>query len=146
MCERPAAGMSFDISRYLVLLAHPDSRARGQLQAKLHAADIDVVLVADGMQAWQALNAMPERYDAVVLDGGLAGLSASELVRRLRECPATAALPAVLLGVAEPPGSASPPSPGAAAIHVQHAPPAEEPLGALRVAIEDYRARLNRAP
>lgn len=138
--------MSFDISRYLVLVAHPDSHAGGLIEAMLHAADIDAVLVADGIEAWQVLNTAPEPYDAVVLHCELSGTSASELVHRLRECPATAALPAVLLGAAEPPGFADPPAPGAVAIRLHHAPPAEQLLGALRVAIEDYRARLDRAP
>jgi len=132
LCRSRVSVVSFDISRYLVLLAHPDRHTRTRLQAMLQAADIDAVLVADGMQAWRALDATPEHYDAVLLDHGLSGMSAIEIVRRLRDCAATAALPALFVDGADLAGPDAPPDDA-------------ELLGALKVAIEDYRSRFDRA-
>lgn len=89
--------MSFDISRYCVLVADDDPLTLKLAAEILHAADYDIERVADGEAAWAAILADPERFDAVVLDRRMPGLSGVEVLKRMKGQVATRDIPVVLL-------------------------------------------------
>ena len=89
-----AAGMPRPPRR--ILLVEDDRFQRKAAEAKLRARGFDVVLAEDGEEALQAL-AGPVRPDLVLLDLIMPKLSGFEVLRRLKEDPATAGIPVIVL-------------------------------------------------
>lgn len=85
---------SFDAPhRARVLVADDDSGVRSVCRVILQSAGFDVDLVADGYAARRALEA--ERYDLLLTDNHMPGLSGLELIDELRA--AHADLPVILM-------------------------------------------------
>ncbi len=82
-------------SRPRVLVADESMTARVLQKNLLEAQGYEVILVADGAHARQALE--EQGFDLLVCDGNLPGLPGQELLAWLREREATAHLPVILL-------------------------------------------------
>lgn len=78
-----------------VLIVEDSAATRRYLAALLERAGLDTVEAADGAAALEAVRVAAP--DAILLDQVLPDLSADDLVRRLRELPATAATPIVAI-------------------------------------------------
>ena len=87
-----------------VLVADDDPDIVGLLRIRLEKAGHEVVTAADGEQAWSAV--CERAPDLAVLDVTMPRLDGLALTRRLREAPATAALPIVVLTAAVQPADA----------------------------------------
>ena len=57
----------------------------------------------DGEQAWQLLSALPERFDAVLLDRMMPGIDGIEVLRQLKSHPQAARIPVILQTAAAAP-------------------------------------------
>lgn len=68
-----------------VLLVEDSEIVAGATQLMLESFGHEVALVTDGQAAWVELSKYPERYEIVLSDLNLPGISGVELVRRLRE-------------------------------------------------------------
>jgi diguanylate cyclase (GGDEF)-like protein len=78
-----------------VLVVEDDDATRGALHALLDDAGYDCDEVADGERAVDAMR--DARFDLVLLDLGLPGMSGAEVHRQLRQDPRTRFLPIVFL-------------------------------------------------
>jgi DNA-binding response OmpR family regulator len=78
-----------------VLVADDDEDILQLVSFRLERAGYTVVTAADGQQALAA--AREHQPDLAVLDVMMPGLNGYEVTRRLREDPATAAIPVILL-------------------------------------------------
>jgi CheY-like chemotaxis protein len=81
-----------------VIVGHEVPAVARTLAALLKQAGMAPVLVKSGEQVLQACDAaLPARPDAVVLDVGIPGVLAFEVIEQLRSAPATRSLPIILL-------------------------------------------------
>jgi DNA-binding response OmpR family regulator len=78
-----------------IVVADDDPVLRALLQMKLQAEGHSVTLTCDGDEALRVASTTPP--ELLVLDVVMPGLDGLEVTRRLREQPATASLPIVLL-------------------------------------------------
>jgi DNA-binding response OmpR family regulator len=78
-----------------VLVAEDDADIRELVAYKLHEAGHQVVGVADGLAAVAAARA--EAPDVAIVDVSMPGLSGIQVCSALREHPATAGIPVILL-------------------------------------------------
>jgi DNA-binding response OmpR family regulator len=79
----------------LVLVADDEADIASLVAASLRRAGLDVVTAANGEDALEI--ALARRPDACVLDIMMPNVNGYEVVRRLKEEPATAGIPLVLL-------------------------------------------------
>lgn len=79
-----------------VLVVDDDLAVLGELSRALRAAGHAVTTARDGLAALEQATAAPP--DAVLADVVMPGLNGFQLCRRLRQHPATAQLPVVLMG------------------------------------------------
>ncbi len=87
-----------------VLVVDDEPTIRTLIAAALHARGYRVFQAADGIQAIDI--ATTYRPDLILLDVALPLLSGHEVCRRLRQSPATASTPVLLLsGIASPAGA-----------------------------------------
>ncbi len=89
--------VSFDISRYTILIADDDAIGLAVASDILHEQDIDVVAVTSGDAAWRELVAAPGRYDAIVLDRTMPGLSGLAVLEKVKAGAETRDIPVILL-------------------------------------------------
>ena len=82
-----------------------------QFLSELLVSEYAVETAMDGEQAWEAI--LQKRPDVVLSNVNMPVLSGPALVQRIRELPATAAVPVLLLSAQ--PGTAARPGSGAAA-------------------------------
>jgi DNA-binding response OmpR family regulator len=78
-----------------VLLCDDESHILRAAEFKLSRAGYDVSTAANGLEAWEAIQA--DRPDILVTDLQMPEMDGLELSRRLRECPATHDLPILML-------------------------------------------------
>ena len=78
-----------------ILVADDESHILHVVSLKLRNAGFDVVTACDGQEALEL--AAAERPDLVITDYHMPQLSGLELCRKLKEDPATAAIPAIML-------------------------------------------------
>ena len=78
-----------------VLLCDDEAHILRAAQIKLSHAGYDVSTAADGQEAWEAIAANPP--DILVTDLQMPRMDGLELSRRVRETPATAHLPILML-------------------------------------------------
>jgi EAL domain-containing protein (putative c-di-GMP-specific phosphodiesterase class I)/CheY-like chemotaxis protein len=78
-----------------ILVVDDDVTIRDLLATCLRRAGFEVLQSASGELALEVLAA--DKVDLVVLDGGLPGISGTDVVRILRQTPLTASLPVILL-------------------------------------------------
>jgi two-component system, OmpR family, alkaline phosphatase synthesis response regulator PhoP len=78
-----------------VLLCDDEAHILRAAQIKLSHAGYDVSTAADGQEAWEAILANPP--DILVTDLQMPRMDGLELSRRVRETPATADLPILML-------------------------------------------------
>lgn len=78
-----------------VLVAEDDDLIAELIGHKLQSRGAEVGIVADGAEAWERIQA--ERPNLVILDGMLPSLDGLEVLRRIREDPALAGLPVIML-------------------------------------------------
>ena len=78
-----------------VLLCDDEAHILRAAQIKLSHAGYDVSTAADGQEAWESILASPP--DLLVTDLQMPRLDGLELSRRVRETPATAHLPILML-------------------------------------------------
>ena len=78
-----------------VLLCDDETHILRAAQIKLSHAGYDVSTAADGQEAWESILASPP--DLLVTDLQMPRLDGLELSRRVRETPATAHLPILML-------------------------------------------------
>ena len=100
----PALPLKTATGRPKILLVEDDPAMRRYLSVVLQRAGFAIVATGDGLEAVEL--AMTHPIDAVVTDGMLPGLDGRELCRYLRQHPATAHVPTILLsgltvGIAE---------------------------------------------
>lgn len=62
----------------------------------LEDSDYRIETAADGRQAWDLLEADPERFDVVLLDRMMPGLSGTEVLARIKQHPMLASVPVIL--------------------------------------------------
>ena len=79
----------------LVLVADDDPDIQDLVAFKLTQAGFDVTCVGDGLEAWDVFVDSPP--DLMVLDVMMPSLDGLEATRRLRDDPATADIPVILL-------------------------------------------------
>jgi CheY-like chemotaxis protein len=79
----------------LILVADDESHIRSVVSLKLSNAGYDVATAADGQEALELATA--RRPDLIITDYHMPHLSGLELCQRLKESPATAGIPAILL-------------------------------------------------
>lgn len=89
--------MSFDISRYTVLVAADDATALADVAAVLRRADFDVVVVRSSDAALRELAAEPGRYDAIVLDCVVPEINALAVLREAKASVPAGDIPIVML-------------------------------------------------
>lgn len=78
-----------------VLVAEDDDLIADLIGHKLRLKKFEVEIVADGAEAWERIRTgWPH---VVILDGMLPGLDGLEVLRRMREDPALATIPVVML-------------------------------------------------
>ena len=82
-------------SRGRVLVVEDETALRGLLRDVLRARGVEVLEAADGADA--VAKAVKERPDLVLLDIGMPGLDGVEALRALKQDPATAGRPVVML-------------------------------------------------
>jgi len=78
-----------------VLVAEDDDLIADLIGHKLRLKKFEVEIVADGAEAWERIRT--GRPHVVILDGMLPGLDGLEVLRRMREDPALATIPVVML-------------------------------------------------
>jgi len=86
-------------SQICVLLAEDDRALRRFLQVLLERAGYNVITAADGLEAMKIVVTTP--VDVVVTDAVMPNLSGHEFCRFLRNSPALAQLPVILLSALE---------------------------------------------
>jgi CheY-like chemotaxis protein len=86
-------------SQICVLLAEDDRALRRFLQVLLERAGYKVITAADGLEAMKIVVTTP--VDVVVTDAVMPNLSGHEFCRFLRNSPALAQLPVILLSALE---------------------------------------------
>ena len=78
-----------------ILIADDDIISRRVLEVTLRKWGYDLVVTCDGRQAWEAI--LEFRPDVLLLDVMLPGVDGFEVCHRLRQEPATAKVPIVLV-------------------------------------------------
>lgn len=78
-----------------VLVAEDDDLIAELIGHKLQLRGAAVDIVADGAEAWERIRTDPPHL--VILDGMLPGLDGLEVLRRIREDPALADMPVIML-------------------------------------------------
>lgn len=78
-----------------VLVAEDDDLIADLIGHKLRLKGFEVEIVADGADAWERIRT--GRPHVVILDGMLPGLDGLDVLRRMREDPALATIPVVML-------------------------------------------------
>jgi CheY-like chemotaxis protein len=97
--SRPGTGLS---ARVLLALTEPDeSQHCGKF---LRARDLQVVETSDGIDA--LVKALSNKFDAIVADAGLPGITGPELCRVIRQDPWTRDIPFILTTKDRPTASA----------------------------------------
>jgi CheY-like chemotaxis protein len=82
-----------------VLAAEDNLAMAGVIRFNLEKAGFDVTVAKTGTKAWELLNTF--RFDAVVSDFQMPGMTGGELCERIRRTPRLANLPVVLLTAKE---------------------------------------------
>ena len=82
-------------SKPLVLVADDDAEVAGLVAISMRRAGFNVVTAANGEQAIE--EALEHAPDACILDIMMPNMNGYEVVRRLKEEPATAEIPIILL-------------------------------------------------
>src|SRR5262249_49438110 len=78
-----------------VLVVDDDPVVRRVLCSMLRTAGYDAVPAADGQEAWDTLS--QDAFDIVVTDRSMPGMGGIALLRAIRQSPAHATLPVVML-------------------------------------------------
>ena len=78
-----------------ILVADDESHILHVVSLKLRNAGYRVVTAADGQEAWEM--ALQERPDLLITDYHMPQMSGLELCRKLKQDPATACIPAIML-------------------------------------------------
>lgn len=78
-----------------VLIADPDPDILDLLRDALELEGLDCLLASDGPAALALAHA--RRLGLVIVEAGLPGISGAEICRRLRQDPATATVPVLML-------------------------------------------------
>jgi DNA-binding response OmpR family regulator len=87
-------------SQICVLLAEDDRALRRYLEVLLERAGYKVITAADGLEAMKL--AVTTKIDVVVTDAMMPNLNGHEFCRFLRNSPALAQLPVIMLSALEP--------------------------------------------
>jgi CheY-like chemotaxis protein len=88
-----------------VLVVEDEPAIRALISATL-AEDCEVATLGDGSSALASVEQL--KPDLILLDVGLPGINGGEVLTRLRDEPATASIPIILLTGLEPPEGAVP--------------------------------------
>lgn len=102
--SRPTAPRNLPAAK--ILYAEDDDDLRRLVASGLRSAGYEIAVAADGRQAWEALQA--ERFDVLITDHAMPGLTGLELIERLRRAGMT--LPIILASAS--PETWEDPSPG----------------------------------
>src|SRR6476620_6584143 len=78
-----------------ILVADDESHILHVVSLKLRNAGYRVVTAADGQEGWEM--ALQERPDLLITDYHMPQMSGLELCRKLKQDPATAGIPAIML-------------------------------------------------
>ncbi len=93
--NRPPEVIAAPTTKPRLLLVDDSITTRIQLRRILEAANFDVTLAVDGLDAWTKLSA--EAFDALVSDVEMPGMDGFTLTERVRAAETTARLPVVLV-------------------------------------------------
>jgi DNA-binding response OmpR family regulator len=81
--------------KHIVLVVDDDAPIREALAYDLRAAGYEPVTAKDGLEAWEILQAGPDRFAAVLLDRTMPRMDGMEVLTRVREHEALRGLPVI---------------------------------------------------